>query len=104
MNPFPATEDPEAFRAQIAEIAATHIPFGMFGPSKYPPFGVALCDLPLEYLAWFKERGFPKGTIGRLLEVTWELKSNGLASLFAPYRKVKGGSTLHKKRKNQWEF
>ena len=103
-NPFPATADNEAFRAQIEEITRCFMPFGLFGPQKYPPHGVRLCDLPIEYLVWFKERGFPKGKLGQLMEVTYELKSNGLDSLFAPYRQAYGGSSLKKKRPRDISF
>ncbi len=103
-NPFPHTNDPEAFRALLAEIAACHMPFGMFGPAKYPPEGIFLYDLPVEYLGWFKAKGFPKGKLGGYLEVLWELKSNGLDSLFEPFRRAQGGSSLKTKRPRNRKF
>lgn len=102
-EPVPAP-DPDELRSLIEEIALCHMPFGMFGPAKYPPKGVVLYDLPVEYLAWFKQNGFPKGKLGRLLEMTWELKSNGLDSLFAPIRKERGGSSLRGKRPRNYDF
>ena len=29
------------------------MPFGKYGPLHFPPRGVPLYDLPVEYLAWF---------------------------------------------------
>ncbi len=49
------------------EIHRTHMPYGMFGKEKYPPNGVPLCDLPEEYLLWFKQRSFPKNRLGELM-------------------------------------
>lgn len=103
-NPFPTENNPEAFREALVDIASATMPFGMFGPAHYPPQGVPLDELPLEYLAWFKERGFPKGKLGRLLEMTWELKSNGLGDLFRPFQQARGGSALRKKRPKTYTF
>ncbi|KZE29704.1 hypothetical protein EV683_11177 [Crenobacter luteus] len=49
--------------------------------------GMLLADLPLPYLVWFARQGFPKGELGRLLEIAYELKHNGLGDLLAPLRK-----------------
>lgn len=103
-NPFPDSNDPEALRALLTEIADYYMPFGMFGPTKYPPRGVVLYDLPLEYLGWFKAKGFPKGKLGQFLEVVWELKSNGLDALFDPFRKAQGGRRLGNKKKRSIKF
>lgn len=103
-NPFPDTSDPEALRALIASIAEYYMPFGMFGPAHYPPKGVILYDLPLEYLGWFKQNGFPKGKLGAYLEVLWELKSNGLDTLFDPFRNAHGGRMLGKKKNQSKKF
>ena len=70
------------------------MPFGMFGPSKYPPKGVLLVDLPLEYLSWFHQREFPKGPLGDLMEQVYELKALGMDALFNPIRKRHGGRTV----------
>lgn len=83
--------DAEDLRKLVAEIAQAHIPFGMFGPAKYPPKGFPIMDLPVEYLTWFHERGFPKSKLGRLMEQCWFLRSNDLDSLFEPFRQARGG-------------
>jgi len=50
------------------------MPFG-----KYK--GVVLCNLPEPYLVWFKQKGFPAGKLGMLLETLYEIKLNGLEYL-----------------------
>ena len=83
--------DREDFRNLLAEIAAMHMPFGKFGRQAYPPSGVPIYDLPIEYLAWFKQRGFPKGRLGELLAHVYEIKETGMDTVFDPIRKAKGG-------------
>lgn len=95
----------EEFRQLLADIAETRIPFGMFGPAKYPPKGVPIMDLPVEYLVWFKERGFPKGRLGVLMEQVLEIKCAGLDSIFDPFRQAAGGRTpLRPVRKKRHDF
>jgi len=53
--------------------------------SKKMPFGkyqdVLLCDLPVSYLEWFNQKGFPAGRLGHLLSTLYEIKLNGLEFL-----------------------
>jgi len=56
------------------------MPFG-----KYK--GRLIADLPGHYLNWFAREGFPKGEIGRLLQLMQELDHNGLKPLLDPLRK-----------------
>ena len=56
------------------------MPFG-----KYK--GTPIADLPGNYLNWFAREGFPKGEIGRLLELMQEIDHNGLSHLLDPLRK-----------------
>ena len=55
------------------------------------PFGKytnrLLIDLPETYVVWFKEKGFPKGELGKMLGIVYEIKLNGLEYLFDPHRK-----------------
>ena len=88
----------EDLRKLVEEIAAMHMPFGMYGPAKYPPKGCPLMDVPIEYLTWFKAKGLPKGKLGLLMEQCWFLRANGLDDLFNPFRQVRGGRTSHHKR------
>jgi len=43
-----------------------------------------LIELPEPYLVWFAGLGFPQGQIGELLQLTYEIKVNGLEKLIYP--------------------
>jgi len=97
--------DREDFKNLLEEIGATHIPFGKFGIKAYPPAGVPIMDLPEEYLAWFKERGFPKGRLGELMAQVFEIKAVGMDLVFDPLRQArKGRYPLHTVRKRSVDF
>ncbi len=67
------------------ELLVTRImPFG-----KYK--GRLIADLPGHYLNWFAREGFPKGEIGRLLQLMQEIDHNGLGDMLAPLRNKSGG-------------
>ena len=83
--------DREDFRNLLMEIGKTRMPFGKFGIKAYPPAGVPIMDLPEEYLAWFNERGFPKGRLGELMAQVFEIKAVGMDSVFEPLRQTLGG-------------
>ena len=65
-------------------LVTRQMPFG-----KYK--GRLLADLPGNYLAWFAREGFPKGEIGRLLQLMQEIDHNGLKDMLAPLRNKSGG-------------
>ena len=65
----------------LIDLVTMKMPFG-----KYK--GRVLCDLPEFYLTWFKQKGFPNGKLGMLLEPLYEIKLNGLEYLFEPLRKL----------------
>ncbi|PQJ29728.1 putative quorum-sensing-regulated virulence factor [Rubritalea profundi] len=92
------------FRNLLIEIGQSWMPFGKFGPKDYPPRGVPIMDLPPEYLSWFKERGFPKGRLGELLESVCDLKEVGMDLVFEPMRKVNGGRVSVRKYKPRTDF
>jgi uncharacterized protein len=48
--------------------------------------GRLLADLPGHYLNWFAREGFPKGELGRLLQLMQEIDHNGLKELLNPLR------------------
>lgn len=81
------------------------MPFGRYGPKDYPPYGVPLIDLPSEYLLWFKQRGFPPGRLGELMEIVCEIKGVGADGVFEPLRWARGGRTdLRLRRPRQVGF
>lgn len=97
--------DRDDFRNLLEEISQTHIPFGKFGIKAHPPAGFPIIDLPMEYLAWFYERGFPKGRLGELMAQVFEIKSVGMDSVFDPFRQARGGrSKFHPQRKRSIRF
>ncbi|MBI3283280.1 MAG: DUF3820 family protein [Burkholderiales bacterium] len=51
--------------------------------------GRAIADLPGDYLGWFARAGFPKGELGRLLEIMYEIDHNQLGELLLPLRQQK---------------
>ena len=63
----------------LIKIARWTMPFG-----KYK--GLPLLDLPEAYLLWFVDRGFPQGELGRLMQLSLEIKINGVEGLLDPFR------------------
>lgn len=60
--------------AYLEKVANTKMPFGKY-KDKY------LVDLPEHYIVWYKNKGFPKGQLGQMLELIYEIKLNGLEHL-----------------------
>lgn len=88
--------------ADLADIASIRMPFGKFGPAHFPPRGVPLYDLPVEYLAWFSRKGaFPKGRLGELLRIVHQMKVDGLDGVFDEFRRQAGGRTSLRPRERQ---
>ena len=58
----------------LIDIVKTRMPFG-----KYK--GTLICDLPVYYLEWLKNKGFPAGKMGMMLSTTYEIKINGLSKI-----------------------
>jgi len=96
--------DHDDFRNLLLEISKTYMPFGKFGPNFHPPKGTPIMDLPPEYLAWFKERGFPKGQLGELMSQVLEIKNVGMDKIFDPFRKANGGRVSIRKRRPNSDF
>lgn len=58
----------------LFDIAKAKMPYG-----KYK--GVFLIDLPENYVVWYHSKGFPKGKLGNMLGLVYELKLNGLEDI-----------------------
>ncbi|WP_019530554.1 DUF3820 family protein [Dasania marina] len=67
-------------KQDLVSIATMAMPFG-----KYQ--GRPLIDLPEDYLLWFAKKGWPEGKLGGLLQLTLEIKINGLESVIDPLKK-----------------
>jgi len=61
-------------RADMEKLASMTMPFGKYRDRR-------ILDVPEDYLLWFKQKGFPKGELGRIMQLTLELKINGLEGL-----------------------
>jgi len=53
--------------------------------------GRLLADLPGHYLGWFAREGFPRGELGQLLALMYELDHNDLRALLDPLRQRRPG-------------
>jgi uncharacterized protein (DUF3820 family) len=65
----------------LIKLTKVAMPFG-----KYQ--GRLLIDLPETYVVWFHSQGFPKGELGTLLGLLYEIKLNGLEDLVNPLREM----------------
>ena len=61
-------------KTYLIKLAHYKMPFGKY-KDRY------LVDLPEAYLTWFKQKGFPNGKLGEMLQSMYEIKINGLESL-----------------------
>jgi uncharacterized protein (DUF3820 family) len=66
-----AEELPLGNPALLIELLHYSMPFG-----KYK--GRRLRELPISYLEWFAQEGFPPGKLGMLLQTLYEIRLNGL--------------------------
>lgn len=65
--------------ALLVDIVTTKMPFGKYKDR-------ILCDLPVSYLEWFQQKGFPKGKLGMQLQTLYEIQLNGLGYLLTPLK------------------
>jgi uncharacterized protein (DUF3820 family) len=66
-------------KSHLLKIANMPMPFGRYQ-------GRVLIDLPEEYLLWFSKKGFPKGELGELLQLTLSFKIDGSDSVIKPLK------------------
>jgi uncharacterized protein (DUF3820 family) len=62
---------PVSNQEYLIKLAHTKMPFG-----KYK--GRDLINLPEHYIVWYNNKGFPKGQLGEMLKLVYELQLNGL--------------------------
>ncbi|WP_461537029.1 DUF3820 family protein [Spongorhabdus nitratireducens] len=66
-------------KEDLLKLARMEMPFGKYA-------GRVLIDLPEEYLLWFAKKGFPKGELGRLMQLALEIRINGLEKIITPLK------------------
>lgn len=64
----------------LIDVSKMRMPYG-----KYK--GTFLIDLPEHYVVWYHNKGFPKGKLGQMLGLVYELKLNGLEDLIREIKK-----------------
>lgn len=58
----------------LMELANYKMPFGKYKDR-------LLVEIPEYYYVWFRQKGFPQGKLGRMMQEMYELKLNGLEGL-----------------------
>ena len=64
----------------LIDTANMRMPFG-----KYK--GTYLIELPEHYIVWYRNKGFPKGKLGDMMGLVYEMQLNGLEDIL---RKIRG--------------
>ncbi|RNC86827.1 MAG: hypothetical protein ED556_05235 [Winogradskyella sp.] len=64
----------------LIELAKYKMPFGKY-KDEY------LVDIPEYYYTWFKQKGFPKGKLGNMMQQMHDIKINGLEELIYKIKK-----------------
>ena len=64
----------------LIDVSKMRMPYG-----KYK--GRFLIDLPEHYIVWYNNKGFPKGKLGQMLGLVYELQLNGLEDLIREIKK-----------------
>lgn len=79
--PFDPERDALRARAvsELEEIARTVMPYGRCA-------GRPLYELPAEYLQWFAAKGWPKGRLGELMRIVFQMKADGSDVAFDAFR------------------
>ena len=68
------------YQKHLIELAHYKMPFGKY-KDRY------LVDIPEGYYTWFRQKGFPDGKLGRLLQEMHEIKINGLEPMIRKVQK-----------------
>lgn len=65
----------------LVDLVTVKMPFGKY-KSRF------ISDLPEYYLVWFKNKGWPPGKIGFLMQNAYEIKINGMEPLLQEIKRV----------------
>lgn len=72
-------EEPPLDPQLLKHLVTTVMPYGKYA-------GHVIADIPEHYLMWMGREGFPKGQLGQLLALMYEIRLNGLEKLLTPLR------------------
>jgi len=64
----------------LIDLVLTKMPFGKYKDT-------LISDLPVYYLEWLHNKGFPPGKLGMLLGTAYEIKINGLNGILTQVKK-----------------
>ena len=92
------TPEESAFQQGLQDAVTMRMPFGKYGPQFYPPQGLALCDLPFEYLDWFRRKGMPGGRLGEIMGLVLQIKRDGIEDVFDALRGGMARPCLRRRR------
>lgn len=67
----------------LVDIVQTKMPFGKYKDT-------LISDIPISYLEWMHNKGFPPGKLGMMLATVYEIKSNGLTDIIFKVKRVVG--------------
>jgi hypothetical protein len=73
-------EQPRGNPELLRELLHYQMPFGKHK-------GQLIKSLPIAYLEWFAQKGFPAGKLGMLLQTMYEIRLNGLEYLLDGLKK-----------------
>ncbi|WP_018618382.1 DUF3820 family protein [Spirosoma luteum] len=80
MTGEPAFGNPEL----LTELLTYKMPFGKYKDK-------LIRTLPISYLEWFVQKGFPAGKLGMLLQTMYEIRLNGLDYLLDELTRIQRG-------------
>lgn len=63
----------------LVQTAKMKMPYG-----KYK--GTYLSEIPEYYIVWYKNKGFPEGKLGKMMELVYELQLNGIEDILRKIR------------------
>ena len=84
MTGEPAFGNPEL----LTELLTYKMPFGKYKDK-------LIRTLPISYLEWFVQKGFPAGKLGMLLQTMYEIRLNGLDYLLDELTRIQRGQRPH---------
>jgi len=69
----------------LVELVQARMPFGKYKDR-------LLTEIPVSYLEWMHNKGFPPGKLGMMLATLYEIRINGLGDLLFMVKKSLGKS------------